>query len=714
MFPTASSTPRPVRLPKGIRNWALESLHGKYGDEAMSHPFISLDGEQNWESRSPLDKYDAAIRAIAENAPLRLTPLEQIVGAATLGLAISHRVPACRGGEPVFYSVSHLTIDYAHVLREGINGYRQRIAKRLEDPALEAGQIDFLHSLQHTIDSLAVWHQRYLDLTREARPEIYETLLRVPFYPARNFREALQAVWFVFSFTRLCGNWPGFGRLDLLLGDYLKRDLAEGRLTKKQARELMASFFIKGCEWIRSNTPPGTGDAQHYQNIVLAGVDEQGKECANEVTYLILDIVEELSISDFPITVRLNSKTPERLLRKVAQVMRHGGGVVAVYQEEVIIRALVKDGYSLEQARCFANDGCWEVQVPGHTQFSYVPFDSLQIFNEVLGVGGSGETPSFGSAQELYQAFLSRLEAYVRGIYDQRIESVYALINGRWRAKECQPPCSVIGLFEEGCIDHAASYYDLGPDYTVLSPHIGGAPDVANSLYAIDQMVFQEGKLTLAELVDILNKNWEGEDALRLYAKNHYAYYGNDQEESDRWEAQLLNDFARMVHTIRAQHAQCPVHFIPGVSTFGRQIDWLPKRCAVAFGFRKGDILAGNASPSPGTDFSGVTAMIKSYCKANLEEMTCGAALDVKILPQTLDGEAGIQALKALLRGFVRLDGFFMQLDTVDRETLLAAQKNPEAYKTLSVRVSGWNARFVTLQKEWQDMIIERSAQGSL
>ena len=175
MFPTASSTPRPVRLPRQIRAWALESLHGKYGDEAMSHPFVSLDEEENWENRSPLERYDAAIRAIAERAPLRLTPLEQISGAATLGLGISHRVPACRGGQAVFFSVSHLTLDYSHVLKEGIEGCRKRIEKRLEDTALEKEQIDFLHSLQNTIDSLSIWHQRYLALTREARPEIYET-----------------------------------------------------------------------------------------------------------------------------------------------------------------------------------------------------------------------------------------------------------------------------------------------------------------------------------------------------------------------------------------------------------------------------------------------------------------------------------------------------------------------------------------------------------
>ena len=135
-------------------------------------------------------------------------------------------------------------------------------------------------------------------------------LQQVPFSPARNFHEALQSLWFTFAFVRLCGNWPGIGRLDWLLGDYLRQDLQSGVLDLDQARELMASFFIKGCEWIQSDTAPGSGDAQHYQNLVLAGVDIHGKELCNEVTFLALDIVEELGISDYPITIRLNRNSP--------------------------------------------------------------------------------------------------------------------------------------------------------------------------------------------------------------------------------------------------------------------------------------------------------------------------------------------------------------------------------------------------------------------
>lgn len=712
-FHTASDEPRPVRLSEATRNWAWESLHGKYGDETVSNGDVSLDDIEGFEALSDLQKYDCAIRRIAKRAPIRICPGEAVCGAATLCDAIHHRVPATYGGKPVFSSISHLTIRYDKVVKEGLTAYEKEIAERLRDPALDDSQILFLHSLQNVIDSIRIWHGRYLDAVKDDRPDLYDLLRQVPFGPARGYREALQSVWFIFSFVRLCGNWPGIGRLDWLLGDYLKRDLASGALDMDRARELTASFFIKGCEWIQSDTPPATGDAQHYQNIVLAGVDADGREVANEVTDLVLEVVEELAISDFPITVRLNRNSPRALKEKVARVMRHGGGIVAVYNEDLILNALDRLGYPPEEARTFANDGCWEVQVPGKTHFGYMPFDALAIFNRATGIEGD-DVRDFSSVEEVYAAYSAELQKTVKDLYDQYVVQKYARRNGVWQRRQGEGktmPTSVVSLFEDGCIDRAQSYLNMGTVYTVHSPHIGGAPDVANSLYAIDKFVFEEKKMSWRELTDALRENWEGHELERLYVKNSYTYYGNDCDESDAWHTRVVNDFADMV-TECARGSDCPVKFIPGISTFGRQVDWLPSRCATAFGCKKGEILAGNDSPTPGTDTAGATCVIRSYCKADLVRQGSGAALDLKIFPESLRGENGVEALIALMEGFLTLGGFFMQPDTVDTRTLLEAQQNPKEYKTLSVRVSGWNARFVTLNKEWQNMIIERTSQG--
>ena len=284
-FQTASATPRPVRLAPATRQWAWNSLHGLYGDDAARTPCVSLDEIDGFSSMPPLAQYDAAIRQIARQAPIRICPEERISGAATLGAAIDYAVPAAYRGACLFPGVNHLTIRYDRVLKEGLEAYKRDITARLA-LAADGQETAFLRSLDNVVEALRVWHARYLDAVREEKPAVYRALQRVPFAPARNFLEAVQALWFIFAFVRLCGNWPGIGRIDWLLGDYLQKDLAAGVLTKPEAREILASFFIKGCEWIQSQPRPGSGDAQHYQNIVLAGIDAAGREVTNDVTYL--------------------------------------------------------------------------------------------------------------------------------------------------------------------------------------------------------------------------------------------------------------------------------------------------------------------------------------------------------------------------------------------------------------------------------------------
>ena len=228
-----------------------------------------------------------------------------------------------------------------------------------------------------------------------------------------------------------------------------------------------------------------------------------------------------------------------------------------------------------------------------------------------------------------------------------------------------------------------------------------------NSLYAIRKAVFEDHLVEFDELMGILERNWEGAESLRQTIWSRYRWWGNDNDAVDAIAADLLDTFADFCQkrTVDIRH-----QFIPGVSTFGRQVEWIPIRMATAFGKKQGAILSGNCSPTPGTDKEGATAVIRSYCKADLSRQASGAALDIPLTPSMVRGEEGLDALMSLIRGFVQLGGFFMQLDVVDGQTLRQAQEHPEEYATLSVRVSGWNARFVTLSREWQNMIIERDS----
>ena len=541
-----------------------------------------------------------------------------------------------------------------------------------------------------------------------AKPEYaenYRALQRVPFSPATNFREAVQSLWFTFAFLRLCGNWPGIGRIDFLLGDYLKKDLQEGVLTLDEARELLAHLFIKGCEWICGDNEfsNGSGDAQHYQNIVLCGVGRDGLEVTNEVTYLILDILEELPIGDFPTTVRISKHTDKGLLRRVAEVMRYGGGALAVYNEDLVLEAFARQGYELREARSFANDGCWEVQIPGKTFFCYIPLDALQVLQQKT-LQGYADGVDFESFEDLYACYVRHLGEGVEEIFKKQCSLfVGGVPSHTWKERT---PCTAVSLFEQGCIEKGLSYLEGGPLYNVCSPHIGGLPDAANSLYAIQKLVYEEKRLTLPALLQILRNDWEGEEALRRHALHAYAYYGNDNDEVDLLAARILADFA---NACKALEGRCGYRFPPGVSTFGRQLEWAPHRLATPSGKHAHAVLAPNLSPTPGTDGLGATAVIRSYCKADLAQMGTGAALDLKLMPTSVADSAMVDTLMALIRGFVTLGGFFMQPDVVDASLLRAAQEHPEEYSTLSVRVSGWNARFVTLDRAWQDMMIAQS-----
>ncbi|MBQ8717873.1 MAG: pyruvate formate lyase family protein, partial [Clostridia bacterium] len=557
-FYSSNGAQRPVRLSESTRKFAHDSLGRVYGKDTLRTPAIPMDDIVGFDTLSAIEKHDSAIWQIAQQAPIRICDGERISGAATLGLAIQHAIPATYQGDAFLPSVSHLTVDFETVLHQGVGAIKHQ-AQKSYDTYRDTEKEPFAKSCLICLEAFELWHARYINALQN-RPEYtsnYQNLLRVPFSPATNFYEAVQSLWFTFAFLRLCGNWPGIGRIDYLLGDYLKKDLADGTLTMDEAREILAHFFIKGCEWVNGQYI-GSGDAQHYQNIVLGGVDEDGVEVTCEVTYLVLDILEELGISDFPTTVRLNSHTDERLLRRVAEVMRYGGGILAVYNEELVLTALAKEGYSEREARRFANDGCWEVQIPGKTYFMYAPFDSLQILqkNTLRAYDGSVDFESF---EALYQAYTADLCAHIAAIVQGR-QGCFLPQKSPDQAPAWAPqvPCTLVSLFEQGCIEKGLSYLEGGPVYNVSSPHIGGLADTVNSLYAIKKLVYDDKKCTLSQLIGILRANWDGEEPLRQYALTHYSYYGNDHDEVDAIAVRLLSDFADICASF---NGTCPFRF---------------------------------------------------------------------------------------------------------------------------------------------------------
>ena len=657
---------------------------------------------------SPDRAYAQATMRVAQVAPLRILPGEQVVGSATLREAPAHMTPLAD-----VRSTSHTTIGFHRVLGTGYRGLREQIRERLARGDLDEKGADLLESMKICLDAAAVWHKRHLDLLdrlasagatpeeREAYRSVRRALERVPEEPPQSFREAVQSLWFMYAFQRLMGNWSGIGRIDEMLGPYLERDLAAKRITLDEARELLAHFWVKGCEWIGARGERGSGDAQHYQNIVLSGIDKNGCDVTNAVTYLVLDVVEELHISDFPVAVRLNSHTPRKLLRRIAEVQRHGGGIVALYNEEVVIEGLVRFGYPLEEARSFANDGCWETIVPGRTAFTYRPFDLLSLLQETLGLHDPAKpVAGFADFDSLYASFLADLETC--------IDSHHAVADRAWSNGH---PAPLLSLFVEDCIERGRGYYDRGARYNVLAPHAGGMANVGNSLLAIRKLVYEERRFTLSEFVEILRNDWEGRERLRQEVLRRIGSYGNDHRDADDMTERVFNDYTGIVARVRERKG---VLRPAGISTFGREIAWRHPngdRKATPDGHRIGETLATNFSPSPGTDRNGPTAVLKSYCRMDFTRAPNCATVELKVHPENARGERGILGLVALMRSFVRLGGVFLHVDVVDAEVLRDAQRHPEKYPNLSVRIAGWSARFATLNETWQNMIIGRTQQ---
>ena len=695
------------KLGKVTEDLAAAALSGKWGRELVRSELV-LSAEEDAQP-DPYLRYAYAVRHIACEAPIRILPDELVVGAATLRESAFHSVPVYkRDGELLSSSISHVTLGFSKILETGYEGLRERIAVSRANKELSESQRNFLDACDLTLDAMQIWHGRYIKQLEalasgssgERRAhylQIIDNLKDVPLKRPENFKQAVQSLCFMFVFQRQCGNWPGIGRIDLMLGRYLEADLARGAITLDEAREYLAHFWIKGCEWAGcSDVFCGSGDGQHYQNIILSGVDETGRVVVNDVTYLVLDVVEQLRISDFPIAVRISRRTPEKLLRRIAEVQRLGGGIVAVYNEEFIIRQLTDFGYPLEEARNFANDGCWEIQIPGKTCFAYSPVDTLDALQRALGLGGAHE--SFASFEELY-------EAYMRQI---RHDVDILLLNGDGWGKNGSAN-TLVSMFTDSCIENAKGYYDRGADYYVFSIHARGLPDVINSLFAIKKAVYEDKRLTLEQLLTYMENDWNGAETVRLAIRNGYVWYGNSNEEVDSFGKKVLHDFAEAANSKERKGVKRPV----GASTFGSEVQASHERFATADGHKKGEYLSSNLSASPGTDINGPTAVMLSHCSLGLSCLVNGTALDLKLSPESVRGSEGIDAIVALYRTFIDNGGIFLHVNVVDNDTLLDAMSHPDRYPTLSVRVSGWSARFASLNREYQQMIINRTVQSA-
>jgi formate C-acetyltransferase len=527
-------------------------------------------------------------------------------------------------------------------------------------------------------------------------------------------------------------NGNALGRLDQYVWPYLRDDLADGRLSPEQAAELVDCFCLKFNERAKTTEEQrpearepepidlqrrtrhttssqlgsrrdGLDATNHWlQNIVVGGLTPEGADATNPLSFLLLDSYRRNRMTNPLLTVRLHAQSPQELVSCTSEVLKEGGGMPALFNDEAIVPALERIGIPTPDARDYTNDGCWEVIIPGRTDFRFQRLSLLLCLEWALAggkswVGGTpdgldtGDASSFTSFDEVWQAFLRQLDAMVVASLDDRAAIA---------------PVPLLSALIDGAL---ASRRDLtagGAKYRTFGVLAESAAHAIDSLVAIKTVVFTHRQATMAELCEALEANFVGHAPLRarLLAAPKY---GNDDEEADAVGQAVIRAFTEIVNR-HADRYREQVLFPCGVGTFSWYLGIGEGLGASPDGRLAGEPVSSNFSPALGRDMEGLPSAILSYAKMHDCNLPAGGPLDLRLDRHLVEGEEGTARLAALLRSFVATGGSMMTLTVADTEELRAAQREPEQHASLRVRMGGWCAYFTMLSREQQEHHIRR------
>jgi formate C-acetyltransferase len=591
----------------------------------------------------------------------------------------------------------------------------------------------------------------------------------VPANPATGFHEALQSFWFVQAIIQIESNGHSISpmRFDQYMYPYYKADMASGRITKESAQELL------DCLWVKFNdvnkvrdegSTKGFGGYPMFQNLIVGGQDKNGEDATNELSIACLEASAHTRLPQPSISIRAWNKSPNEFLIKAAEVSRIGLGMPAYYNDEVIIPALINRGLPLEDARDYGIIGCVEPQKGGKTEgwhdaafFNMARVLELVIYNGKLdGVQVSpptGDFASFTSFEQVEEAYKKQMEYCVSLLANAD--------NAVDMAHSARAPLPFLSSMVSDCIERGKTVQEGGAHYNFTGPQGVGVANVGDSLTAIKTLVFERKQYTLAQIRDAVSSNFgqgvarntpipndvieevvrrmiatgqgvSSEQLAKLQelsrnglpgaapAAGGGAYdalykdikaapkFGNDIPEAD---AQAR--FAALVYCREVEKHANPRggRFQPGLYPVSANVPMGAGTGATVDGRKAGDALADGVSPISGCDVNGPTAAANSVAVLDHAIASNGTLFNQKFHPSALSGREGLEKLAALVRGFFDQKGMHVQYNVVGRETLLDAQKNPSKYKNLVVRVAGYSAHFIALDKTLQDDIINRTEQ---
>ncbi|CEK29359.1 pyruvate formate-lyase [[Clostridium] sordellii] len=627
------------------------------------------------------------------------------------------------------------TVCGGEIYKKGFKDFKQEIIDEIE-------KLDFvndkdaydkkaqLEAMSIACDAIMIYGKRYAEYAIElAQKETDENKKKdllliasncdvVPANKPQTFHQAVQMYWFVHvGVTTELNIWDAFspGRFDQHLNPFYENDINENRIDRDNAKEILE------CLWIKFNNQPAppkvgvtlkeSGTYTDFANINTGGITEDGKDGVNDVSYIILDVMDEMKLLQPSSNVQISKKTPSKFLKRACEISRKGWGQPAFYNTEAIIQELLEAGKTIEDARCGGTSGCVETGCYGKEAYILTGYLNLPKILEItlnngldpvskkqLGIK-TGDAREFKSYDELFNAFKSQLNHFVdikvKG--NNVIERIYSK----------HMPAPLMSVIVDDCIKNAKDYNAGGARYNTKYIQGVGIGTITDSLTSIKYNVFDKKKFNMEELLNALSDNFEGHEAIYNMVVNKTPKYGNDDDYADELMQDVFNSFYNEV-TGR-------------ISPMGAQyrINMLPTTCHVYFGEVMGASANGRLSQKPlsegispekGGDTNGPTAVIKSCSKMD-HLKTGGTLLNQRFAPAVVQGEDGLDNMANLVRAYFNMDGHHIQFNVFDKNVLLAAQKNPEEYKDLIVRVAGYSDHFNNLSRALQDEIIGRTEQ---
>lgn len=633
----------------------------------------------------------------------------------------------------LFYAAcfeGHITPGLDDILSQGIDGIRNKIEDRLVDFRPESPESReqklFWESAILSCDAILAYTERYrLALEELAKAETdpkkaeewrrrADILTKVPKYPASNFHEALQSFWIVYILVTLemggCmpGGGLGLGRIDQFLYPYFEKDIIEERISRAEALEFLEHFLL--CfRHVDYYTPhqiytPGS-------QASIGGVTTTGADASNNLTYLIMEASLRIAMPAPYISVRLHKGAPDKFWQSSTNYIAGGLGF-AVVNDEVLIPAMLRHGRSIEDARDYICSCCYENTIPGreafHPNASYLnlPFVlelSLNQGRSLLSKDQLGfKTPDpmkFDTFDDVMDSFSQQLH-YV-------CDKMVSLVNYSDESHIANRRYPMMSLFIDDCIAKGKDVCAGGARYNLTGCIVAGLPNVVNSLCAIKECVFVKKLMTMAELIDALRKDFDGYEMMRRQLISA-SKWGNGDPSVDAIAGQVTDMlYAEMRHRTNPRGGRWQLALYSFVANYGLG----SVIGASADGRHAMEMLTRNLNPSWGTDRNGTTAILRSLSNIDFTKFPNGSTLDLRFDPEPLQTWEGRDKFMGFLKAFVDLGVMTMQISMVDEETLRDAQKNPERYQNLMVKVAGYSARFVELSAQEQEEIICRTTQ---